>query len=160
MLFTEIAQTWDVQRDSVNTAIIHSYSTLPCNGRIHGLSEITGIDKVIRHIGFVWSKDRRLNRPGRKSWSRSSKNRCRLSETILCCVSDFNRTDCALRPSGAEEITRSTERHLVIPFATLSVVDIFSRPIFPEMTQSRTKWYWTSICLEALWWTGFFDKAT
>ena len=28
MLFTEIAQTWAVQRDSVNTAIIHSYSTL------------------------------------------------------------------------------------------------------------------------------------
>ena len=26
-LFTEIAQTWAVQRDSVNTAIIHSYST-------------------------------------------------------------------------------------------------------------------------------------
>ena len=25
-LFTEIAHTWDVQRDSVNTAIIHSYS--------------------------------------------------------------------------------------------------------------------------------------
>ena len=43
MLFKEIAQTWAVQRDSVNTAIIHSYSTLPRNGRIHGLSEITGI---------------------------------------------------------------------------------------------------------------------
>ena len=27
-LFTEIAQTWTVQRDNVNTAIIHSYSTL------------------------------------------------------------------------------------------------------------------------------------
>ena len=27
MLFTEIAQTWVVQRDSVNMAIIHSYST-------------------------------------------------------------------------------------------------------------------------------------
>ena len=27
MLFTEIARTWAVQRDSVNTAIIHSYST-------------------------------------------------------------------------------------------------------------------------------------
>ena len=39
MLFTQIAQTWVVQRDSVNTAIIHSYSTLPHNGRIHGLSK-------------------------------------------------------------------------------------------------------------------------
>ena len=28
MLFIEIAQTWAVQRDSVNTAIIHSYSTI------------------------------------------------------------------------------------------------------------------------------------
>ena len=27
MLFIELAQTWAVQRDSVNTAIIHSYST-------------------------------------------------------------------------------------------------------------------------------------
>ena len=50
MLFTEIAQTWAVQRDSVNTAIIHSYSTLPRNGCIHGLSEITGF---IGQIGFV-----------------------------------------------------------------------------------------------------------
>ena len=40
MLFTEIAQTWAVQMNSVNTAIIHSYSTLPRNGRIHGLSKI------------------------------------------------------------------------------------------------------------------------
>ena len=53
MLFTEIAQTWVVQMDSVNTAIIHSYSTLPRNGRIHELSEITGIYKVIGQIGFV-----------------------------------------------------------------------------------------------------------
>ena len=53
MLFTEIAQTWVVQRDSVNMAIILLYSTLPRNGRIHGLSEITGIYKVIGQIGFV-----------------------------------------------------------------------------------------------------------
>ena len=53
MLFTEIAKTWVVQRDSVNTAIINSYSTLPRNGRIHGLSEITGIYKVVGQISFV-----------------------------------------------------------------------------------------------------------
>ena len=47
MLFTQMAQTWAVQRHSVNTAIIHSYSTLPRNGRIHGLSEITSIYKVV-----------------------------------------------------------------------------------------------------------------
>ena len=32
MLFTEIARTWDVfvfERDSVNTVVIHSYSTVP-----------------------------------------------------------------------------------------------------------------------------------
>ena len=37
-LFIEIAQTWVVQRESVNTAIIQSYLTLPRNGRIHGLN--------------------------------------------------------------------------------------------------------------------------
>ena len=47
MLFTEIAQTWVVQRDSVNTVIMHSYLTLP------RYTEITGIYKVIRQIGFV-----------------------------------------------------------------------------------------------------------
>ena len=45
-------------------------------------------------------------------------------------VSDFNRTDFSLRPFGVEGI----ERHLVIPSTTLSVVGIFSRPIFLEMT--------------------------
>ena len=29
MLFIEITRTWVVQRDNVNTAIIHSYSTVP-----------------------------------------------------------------------------------------------------------------------------------
>ena len=33
MLFTQMAQTWAVQRDSVNTTIIHSYSTRrTCDG--------------------------------------------------------------------------------------------------------------------------------
>ena len=54
MLFTEIAQTWAVQRDSVNTAIIHSYSTLPRNGRIHGLSKKLQVyTRFIGQIGFV-----------------------------------------------------------------------------------------------------------
>ena len=39
--------------DSVNTAIIHSYSTLPRNWRIHGLSKITGIYKVVEQVSFV-----------------------------------------------------------------------------------------------------------
>ena len=56
MLFIEKARTGTVQRDSVNTFIIHSYSTLPRHGRIHGLSEITGIYKVVGQIGFCSSR--------------------------------------------------------------------------------------------------------
>ena len=55
---------------------------------------------------------------------------------------------------------RSVERPLVIASATLSVVETFSRLSFPWVTQSRTKWYRTSICLEALWCIVFFAKAT
>ena len=36
MLFTQMARTWAIKEDSVNTSIIHWYSTLPRNGRIHG----------------------------------------------------------------------------------------------------------------------------
>ena len=39
MLATEMARTWATQEDSVNTSIIHLYSTLPRNGRIHRLSK-------------------------------------------------------------------------------------------------------------------------
>ena len=39
MLFTKMARTWAIQEDSVHTSIIHSYSTLARNGRIHGLSK-------------------------------------------------------------------------------------------------------------------------
>ena len=41
-----------------------------------------------------------------------------------------------LVPKGPETVRRKT---LGLPSATLSVVDIFSRLIFPEMMQSRTK---------------------
>ena len=107
MLFTEIARTWAVQRDSVNTAIIHSYSTLPRNGRIHGLSKelqvyVHGLSDRSVLSESARFKDRGPNRSSRKSWRRSSENRCRWSETILCCVSDFNQTDFSLRPFGAE----------------------------------------------------------
>ena len=40
MLITQMARTWALKEDSVNTTIIHWYSTLPRNGRIHGLSKI------------------------------------------------------------------------------------------------------------------------
>ena len=53
MLFTQMVRTWAVQRDSVNTSIIHLYSTLPRNGRIHAISENTGIYKVVGQVSFV-----------------------------------------------------------------------------------------------------------
>ena len=34
-----MAQTWAIKEDGVNTTIIHWYSTLPRNRRIHGLSK-------------------------------------------------------------------------------------------------------------------------
>ena len=40
----------------MNTAIIYSYSTLPRNRRIHGLSEITSIYKVYRTDRFRLSQ--------------------------------------------------------------------------------------------------------
>ena len=42
-----------VQGDSVNTSIIHLYLTLPRNERVHGLSKIIGINKVVGQVGFV-----------------------------------------------------------------------------------------------------------
>ena len=164
MLFTEIAWTWAVQRDSVNTSIIHLYSTLLRNGRIHGLSEITGIYKVYRTYQFCSSRQD----PKTEDWAgRVGRAEADPQRTDVGCP----KPSCVVCPTLTGPIfryahlvlkdrKRSAKRHLVIPSATLSVVDIFSKPIFPEMTQSLTKWYRTLICLEALWWTGFFDKAT
>ena len=56
MLFTQMAQTWVVQRDSVNTSIIHLYSTLARNGRINRLSKITGINVGSRTDRFCSSR--------------------------------------------------------------------------------------------------------
>ena len=156
MLITQMARTWALKKDSVNTSIIHWYSTLPRNERIHRLSK--------RYMYKQRFSDRSVlfesAGSSRRSWSRSLVNRCRLSETILHCVRLQPDRYAVMPICCRRDRNRSAERHLVIPSATLSVVNIFSKPIFPEMTQSRTKWYQTSICLEALWWTRFFDKAT
>ena len=56
MLITQMAQTWSIQKDSVNTSIIHLYSTLPRNGRIHGLSKNTGIGIGSRTYQFCSSR--------------------------------------------------------------------------------------------------------
>ena len=148
-LFIEMAQTWAVQRDSVNTAIIHSYSTLPRNGRIHGLNYnyryIQGF-RTSRFCSRAGSEDRGPNRPGRKSWSRSPKTvvgclkpSCVVCPTLTGPVFRYAH----LVPKGSKAICRETLGKF--PSATLSVVDIFSRPIFPEMTQYWTKWYRKSI---------------
>ena len=55
MLITEMARTWDIKEDSVNMSIIHWYSTLPRNGRIHGFLKNTGIDKGSRTGRFCSS---------------------------------------------------------------------------------------------------------
>ena len=159
-----MARTWAIKEDSVNTAIIHSYSTLPRNGRIHEVSKKYRYKHRFSDRSVLFestgSEDRRLNWSGRKSWSRSLVNRCRLSETILHYVRLQPNRYAVMPICCRRDRNRSAERHLVIPSTTLSVVDIFSKPIFPEMTQSRMKWYQTSICLEALWSTRVFDKAT
>ena len=106
MLFTEIAQTWVVQRDYVNMAIIHSYSTLPRNGRIHELSEITGIYISSRTDRFCLSRQdpKTGDRVGQVGRAEADPQRTDAGcpKSILCCVSDSNRTDFALRPSGVE----------------------------------------------------------
>ena len=51
------------------------------------------------------------------------------------------------------------ERPFVIPLVTLSAVETFSRLNLPLVTQSRTKWYRTSI-FKALWCKRFFANAT
>ena len=138
-----MARTWAVQGDNVNTAIIHLYSTLPRNGRIHGLSKKYRYKHRFSDRSVLFesagSEDRRPNWSGRKSCSRSSVNRCRLSETILRCVRLQPDRFVIMPICCRRDRKQSAERHLVIPSATLSVVDIFSKPIFPEMTQSGTK---------------------
>ena len=48
IIFTQMARTWAIKEDSVNTTIIHWYSTLPRNGRIHSY-----LKKVLGQVGFV-----------------------------------------------------------------------------------------------------------
>ena len=105
MLFTEIARTWAVQRDTVNTDIIHSYLILPRNGCIHGLFEITGIYKVYPIDRFCLSRqDPKIeDRTGRVGRPEVDPQRTDVSyPKPSCVVSGFNWTDLSLRPSVAE----------------------------------------------------------
>ena len=99
--------------------------------------------------------NRRPNRPG------SDKLKPSLERSMFDCLEPSWVSDIFVTRIWCQRDRNwSPERHLVIPSATLPLVDIFLSPIFPEITQSRTKWYRTSICLEALWWTKFFNRAT
>ena len=86
MLFTQMAWTGAVQGTvwirQFYTCIRHS----PVMGIYMGYLKLqlyTGLSDrsvLFESAGF---EERKLNWSGRKSWSRSSKSRCRLSETIL-----------------------------------------------------------------------------
>ena len=146
-----MARTWAVQGDSVNTSIIHLYSTLPRNGRIHGLSKKYRYKHRFSDRSVLFesaeSEDRRPNWSGRKNWSRSSRNRCWLSETILRCVR-LQPDRFAITPiCSRRDQKRSAKRNLVIPSTTLSVVDIFSKPISlkwrsPEQSDIELGYAW------------------
>ena len=55
-----------IKEDSVNTSIIHLYSTLPHNGRIHGYLKNTGINKGSRTGRFCssWQDPKTKDRTG------------------------------------------------------------------------------------------------
>ena len=64
MLITEMARTWAIKEDIVNTSIIHLYSTLPRKGRIRSLPKNTSINRrfsdrlVLSESAGSESKDR------------------------------------------------------------------------------------------------------
>ena len=106
MLFTQMVRTWAIKEDSVNTSIIHLYSTLPRNRRIHRLSK----KYRYRHRfsdRSVWSSrqdpktEDRTRRVGRAEADRQCIDVGCTKPS--CAMSGFNRTDMSLRPSIAEE---------------------------------------------------------
>ena len=73
------------------------------------------------------------------------------------------RYDSGVRSTPMSSLTdwnRYIGRLFIITSATLSALETFSRLSFPRVTHSRTKWYWTSICFDALWCTGLRAKPT
>ena len=109
-----------VQRDSVNTTIIHLYSTLLRNGRIHGLSEITGIYKVYRTYEFCSSRqdpktEDRSRRVGRaKAYPQRtdvgcSKPSCAVCPTLTGPILRYTN----LMPKRPETVRRKTLGHSI-----------------------------------------------
>ena len=100
-----MARTWVVQGESVNTSIIHLYSTLPRNGRTHGLSKITGINIGSQTDRFCSSRqdpkaEDRTGRVRRAEADRQGTDAGCPKPSYV--VSGFNQTDLLLRPSDAE----------------------------------------------------------
>ena len=151
----------DCPRDSVNTAIIHLYLTLPRNGRIQRVKQELQVYTRLSDKSILFesakSGDRRTNRLGLEELKpilEKSKSIVRNHPRCPTLIRPIFRY-AHLVPKGSESIHQKTLGHSICDIMT---VDIFSRTIFPEMTQSRTKWYQTSICFEALRWTRFFDR--
>ena len=115
-----MAQTWAVQRDNVNTAIIYLYSTLPCNGRIHGLSEITCIYKVYRIDRFCSNRQdpKAEDRIGRVGGAEANPQRtdagcpkpsCAVCPTLTGPILCYAH----LVPKGLETVRRETLGHSI-----------------------------------------------
>ena len=105
ILFTQMARTWAIKEDSVNTSIIHWYSTLPRHGRIHGLSKITRINIGPQTDRFCSSRQdpKAEDRTGRVRRTEADHQGTDVGfPKAYCSVSGFNRTDFSLRPSDAE----------------------------------------------------------
>ena len=127
----------------MNTVILRSYSTLPRNGRIHELSEITGIYKVIGQIGFVRvGKIRRqkIEPAGSEELKPILKEPMSVVRRAYCVVCP-TLTGPILRyahlvPKGPESIRLKKLGHYVCDIIGCGY---FLRPIFPEMTKSRMK---------------------
>ena len=88
MLIPNIARTWVVQRDSVNTSIKHFYLTLPHNGRIHGISKVTGINKGFRISRLSRQDPKAEDQTGRVGKAETEPHRTDVGcpKPILTCV--------------------------------------------------------------------------
>ena len=90
----------------MNTSIIHLYSTLTRNGRIHELSKITGINIGSQTDRFCSSRQdpKAEDRTGQVGRAEADPQRTDVGcPKPSCIVSGFNRTDLLIHPFVAEE---------------------------------------------------------
>ena len=150
----------------MNTAIIDPYLKHPYNGRIH--QKICNRKKnqklqliqsyQTNRLCSSWQDPRTedLVCRGQKCWSRVANCWCWLYETILSV--QLNQTDSSLCPYGVEGIRIDSLKGISLSQATLLVVGIFSKSIFPLTMQSQKKRYLTLMCFEAMCWTDFLTE--